>query len=130
MEKREDLFYEILTYLQAMQDLESEFKIMLEKSNLDVEFHRNSFVDMKLVDFLLRALEKMFLDSERWIRYWITELDFGRKWEPGTVTDSDGTDVKLQTAQQLHAFLLKKLVYKSRISLEEADRRLEERGLF
>ncbi len=64
MEKREDLFYEILTYLQAMQDLEAEFKVMLEKSGLDVEFHRNSFVDMKLVDFLLRALEKMFLDSE------------------------------------------------------------------
>ena len=130
MERREDLFYEILTYLQAMQDLESEFKIMLEKSGLDVEFHRNSFVDMKLVDFLLRALEKMFLDSEKWIRYWITDLDFGRKWKPGYITNSDGTDVMLKTSEQLHDFLLKKLIYKSQISLEEVDRRLEEQGIF
>ena len=41
--------------------------------------------------------------SERFndISYWMWELDFGRKWKPGTVTN-DGQDVKLETAEDLY----------------------------
>ena len=130
MESREKLFYEILNYFQYIKDFEDEFEDLMENCKIGLEFNRCSFIDVKLVDYLFRALEKMFLDSERWIRYWVYELDFGRKWEPGTVTESDGIDVPLQTAQQLHDFLQRKLIYKSKISLEEIDQRLEERGVY
>jgi len=124
METRESLFYEILNYLQSMKEFEDGFEALMDSTKIGIKFQRRSFIDQRLVDYLFRLLEKLFLDGEKWIRYWVYDLDFGNEWEPGTVIDSDGTDVVLQTPQQLHDFLQKKMIIRSKMSLAEADLRI------
>lgn len=124
METRENLFYEILNYLQSMKEFEDGFEELMDNTKIGLEFQRRSFIDERLVDYLFRLLEKLFLDGEKWIRYWVYDLDFGKNWEPGTVIDNDGTDVVLQTPQQLHDFLQKKMIIRSKMSLAEVDLRI------
>ena len=124
METRENLFYEILNYLQSMKEFEDGFEELMNNTKIGIKFQRRSFIDERLVDYLFRLLEKLFLDGEKWIRYWVYDLDFGKNWEPGTVIDNDGTDVVLQTPQQLHDFLQKKMIIRSKMSLAEVDLRI------
>lgn len=56
-------------------------------------------------DEVIRLLEIILDDRDGDISYWVWELDFGRKWKPGCVTDSDGTDIKLETAEDLYRYL-------------------------
>lgn len=124
METRENLFYEILNYLQSMKEFEDGFEALMDNTKIGLKFQRRSFIDKRLVDYLFRLLEKLFLDGEKWIRYWVYDLDFGKNWEPGTVIDNNGTDVVLQTPQQLHDFLQKKMIIRSKMSLAEVDLRI------
>lgn len=57
------------------------------------------------MDEAIRMLEILCNDDSEMISYWAWELDFGRKWKPGCVTDSDGTDIKLETAEDLYHYL-------------------------
>ena len=60
-------------------------------------------------DEVIRLLEMILDDRDGDISYWVWELDFGRKWKPGCVTDSDGTDIKLETAEDLYHYLTSNL---------------------
>ena len=53
--------------------------------------------------FIMTVLKKIHLTS--WISYFCFELDFGREWKPGTISNN-GADVKLQTAEDLYNLLL------------------------
>ena len=35
------------------------------------------------------------------IDYFCWELDFGKKWYPGCITEMDGTEIKLSTPEEL-----------------------------
>lgn len=61
------------------------------------------------MDEAIRMLEILCDDDSEMISYWAWELDFGRKWKPGCVTDSDGTDIKLETAEDLYHYLARDL---------------------
>lgn len=64
-----------------------------------------------LENTVINLLETIFKDEEdRWIDYWIWELDFGEKYEDGTVTDKDGTVIPLKTAEELYDFLIKEML--------------------
>lgn len=55
---------------------------------------------------VLLLLENIFSDDvDHMISYYCFELDFGRNWKPGTVTDPDGKDIKMETPEDLYAFL-------------------------
>lgn len=58
---------------------------------------------------ILDYLNYAFGDKNDWIGYYICELDYGKEWEPGFVTDQDGSDIKLQTIEELYALLLDNL---------------------
>lgn len=48
-------------------------------------------------------------DREGWIEYFITNLNFGRKWEPKMVLDKDGADIDLSDSGKLYDFLVKNM---------------------
>jgi hypothetical protein len=54
------------------------------------------------VVFLLRKLLK---DAVENIDYFIYELDYGRKYEPGMITDKNGADIDFSTAEKLYDYL-------------------------
>lgn len=57
---------------------------------------------------LLKLLREVMEDKDDWIGYWMWELDFGKKWEPGKITSLDGTDIKLETLDDLWNLLTEK----------------------
>ena len=54
------------------------------------------------VVFLLRKLLK---DAVENIDYFIYELDYGRKYEPGMITDKNGADNDFSTAEKLYDYM-------------------------
>lgn len=58
---------------------------------------------------ILDYLNYAFGDENDWIGYYVCELDYGKEWKPGFVTDQDGSDIKLQTIKELYTLLLDNL---------------------
>lgn len=52
-----------------------------------------------------RLLGELLNDSAGEIEYFCWELDFGRLWQPGTITDQNGNDVIMAKAEDLWDFL-------------------------
>lgn len=51
----------------------------------------------------------IFQDDDHWIDYWAYELDFGRRYESGMIVDDNGTNISLETTEELYEFLVKNL---------------------
>lgn len=48
-------------------------------------------------------------DKDGWIDYFCFELDFGKKWKIGIITDEAGNDIVLQTPEDLYSLLEKQI---------------------
>jgi len=63
-----------------------------------------------LYNAIIELLENIFDDKENgWIQYWLYELDFGKKWVPGSITDSDSSIIDISTVEKLYDFLIKEM---------------------
>jgi len=58
-------------------------------------------------DALLKLLEYVMEDNTDLIGYFCYELNFGRDWREGCITDADGKDVRLSTIEELYKELIK-----------------------
>lgn len=58
-------------------------------------------------DTVLRLLHTYFAngDKNEWIDYFCFELDFGRKWEHGSIKDKDGNEIVLKTPEDLYELI-------------------------
>jgi hypothetical protein len=50
-------------------------------------------------------LRKLLKDAVENIDYYIYELDYGRKYEPGIITDENGHDIDFSSAEKLYDYL-------------------------
>lgn len=59
---------------------------------------------------VIDLLHYMFAEKDdgEWISYFCFDLNFGRDYELGCVTDYDGSEIKLETVEDLYDFLTKK----------------------
>lgn len=101
-------FFEILDYLQENNRFEDDLRQLLYNSKRDTDFiDAAMFTDCYLIDYVIYLLQNAFNDNHTgWISYWIYELDFGRSWKPGLITDVNGKDIRLQTKEDLYRFLM------------------------
>ena len=61
-----------------------------------------------LEDTVVSLLEIIFKDKEaQWISYWVWELNYGETYNEGDVTEEDGTNITLRSAEVLYDFLIK-----------------------
>lgn len=59
-------------------------------------------------DLIFKILQEVFKDKKNdWLGYYIYDLNFGKNWVEGKVTDKDGTDIPLETAENLYDILIK-----------------------
>lgn len=76
------------------------------------DFFRNNDVDGYLfqpdcIDQAIELLEYIFHDDKnKWISYFIFELEFGKKYKHGMIIGADGTDIELSSPSQLYDFLI------------------------
>ncbi len=94
-------FEKVINQLQALS---------VDRDNLNNAF-RKFDPDFNFVTFsryesiITNMLKTLFGDKDDWIGYFIYELDYGKKYKKGMVTDK-GKDIKLKSAGNLFDFLV------------------------
>lgn len=89
--------------MNALRELENnicEVNAALKKLSPDFGGFSIDATNM-IVDLLSLAMD----EQGEMIPYFIWELDWGEKWEPGDVTGADGTEYPLGTIDQLYDYL-------------------------
>jgi hypothetical protein len=51
-------------------------------------------------------LKEIFKDESDIISWWLWELDYGREYSQGCISESDGTDIDLSTPEKLYDYLV------------------------
>lgn len=99
-------------FCQVIEDLKQNEEYLDDIRNVFKKHRRETQVySTGLENTIINLLETLFKDEEdNWIDYWIWELDFGEKYEEGTVTDEDGSIIPLKTAEELYDFLIKEML--------------------
>ncbi len=98
-----DKFTKAITELQLLeQDIECVHNA-LKKLDPDFGGLYLSRVSTLIVSVLKDAMD----DKYDYIDYFIYELEYGKKWKKGTITASNGKDIKLQTVEDLYNYLKK-----------------------
>lgn len=59
------------------------------------------------LDSVIDLLEYILHDEDDWIGYWLFELDCGKRYKSGTITEADGSDIPLATVEDLWNLLTK-----------------------
>lgn len=96
-------------FIKAINDIE---KVNKYHDSLNSFFQKNEvdgyIFQPDCVDTVLRLLHIVFGEADRdnWIEYFCYELNFGKKWKSGCITKKDGTDIKLETSEDLYNYLM------------------------
>src|SRR5574344_2124152 len=79
------------------------------KDNIENDFMNGASLQINHEHIVIELLCKLMHDDEIYsdISYFIYELDYGRKYKTGTITDKDGTDIDFSTAEKLYDYLAK-----------------------
>lgn len=72
----------------------------------DSIFYPYTRYETAMVELLVAATSEKY-DTGDDIYYFIYDLDCGREWEPGMVTDKDGNDIKMETIRDLYDYIVK-----------------------
>ena len=102
-----EVFVETINFMKTRFDNEIVINNYLTAEFGDAIFYPYSNYESQMI----KVLENVFDDTNEWISYFIYELDFGRKWKPGCVTE-DGKDIPLSTPEQLYDMISENLEYK------------------
>lgn len=97
-----ELFVKSMNTLKEMSKQETE---LLSTFNINPEWICGEWVwnyYTLLKDSVLGEYEDIGDDFS----YFVFELDFGSKWKEGMITDKDGNDIKMQTAEDLYDILI------------------------
>ena len=89
-----------------------EYEIFLTQLNgaLRYKTHDNNISNIGLEETVVKTLEIIFDDKiTGWISYWIWELNFGKRYTEGDVTEKDEIVIPLKTAEELYDFLIKNM---------------------
>lgn len=100
-------FVEIIEKLRKTNDLQDFIQKTINESGIDSDFiYGHSFV-IAHEEIVVDLLTVIMNDDDDDIGYFIYELDYGRNWEPGYVTDKDGNDIDaFQSADKLYDYLI------------------------
>lgn len=92
-----DLFIKTIYNIIELNEESEKFNDLMCK--IDSEFG-GGYIHNKSISILLSILKEL-VDDDDMIDYFCWELDFGKKWYPGCIIDSDGTNIKLSTPEEL-----------------------------
>lgn len=72
----------------------------------DSIFYPYTRYETAMVELLVAATSEKY-DTGEDIYYFIYDLDCGREWKPGMVTDKDDNDIKMGTIRDLYDYIVK-----------------------
>lgn len=100
--------------LREATDLVDKINNIMRESrdNIENDFMNASALQITHEQTVVNLLEKLTHDDEIYsdISYFIYELDYGRKYEPGMIKDKDGNELDFSNAGNLYDYLFKNYV--------------------
>ena len=103
-------FIKIIEDMKDLHDLENKINDLVRKSNNDIlkDFGPSSYMTCQ-DDIIIDLLCTIFNDHDI-ISWWIYELDFGRSYKKGCITEDNGnTIIDLSTSEKLYDYLIKNM---------------------
>lgn len=93
-----------MTEVQKTYDYQEGLNNYLRKQDVDGYIYQPDCVCSTL-----KLLHHIFGEKDRneWISYFCFELNFGRKYKEGLVTDDNGNNISLETFDDLYTLLTK-----------------------
>ncbi len=100
-------FVEILNRLRDSSDLVRRVNSLFRDSrdNVECDFCNGAALQISHESTVVFLLRKLLKDAAENIDYYIYELDYGRKYEPGIITDENGHDIDFSSAEKLYDYL-------------------------
>ena len=97
-------FVEILNRLRDSSDLVRTVNSLFRNSrdNVECDFCNGAALQISHESTVVFLLRKLLKDAAENIDYFIYELDYGRKYEPGMITDENGNDIDFSSAEKLY----------------------------
>jgi hypothetical protein len=96
-------FIRALTELKSLEEDIDNVHVALQK--LDPDF--GGFYLSRVSTLIVNLLKDAMNDKYDYIDYFIYELEYGKKWKKGMITDKNKKDIKLQTAEDLYNYIIK-----------------------
>lgn len=100
-------FVEILNRLREATELVDKVEELFRSSreNLECDFCNGAGLQISHEGIVVKLLEKLMQDSFGNISYFIYELDYGREYQEGCVSDKNG-NADIGTPEKLYDFLM------------------------
>ena len=100
-------FVEILNRLREATELVDKVEALFRNSRekLECDFCNGAGLQISHEGIVVKLLEKLMQDSFGNISYFIYELDYGREYQEGCVSDKNG-NVDIGTPEKLYDFLM------------------------
>lgn len=93
-------------FVNEVNDKTRQLRETLDDSFIDF-FDGNSLF-VAHTDLVVKLLENMFNDNDM-ISYWIYELNYGRDYKDGYISDCDGNNIDISTVEKLYDYLIQEM---------------------
>ena len=100
----QESFCRVMDNYKSMFDFTDEMNELFDKYKMD-----GNIYPPLCTSTVIDLLEFIFNDKNRWINYWIFELDFGKDYEDGDAKDADGSNIPLKTVEDLYDLLVRNM---------------------
>lgn len=114
MIKFED-FEKVILFIQLRSEATDKINELFMNEFEDSVFYPYFKYEAAMVHLLSAALSTDTYDAEDDITYFLYELDCGKRWEPGMVTEADGTDIKMGTIKDLWDYISRRITESSEV---------------
>jgi hypothetical protein len=100
-------FCDILERLRESRDLVNRVDALFRHSreNIENDFCNGASLQISHERTVIRLLKLIMDDDANWIEYFIYELDYGRKYEPGIILDEKSNDIDISSSGKLYDFI-------------------------
>ncbi len=107
-------FVDIINRLREATELVDKVEELFRNSrdNLECDFCNGAGLQIYHEGIVVKLLEKLMQDSVGNISYFIYELDYGREYREGCVSDSNG-NIDISTPEKLYNLLMAEYVVKN-----------------
>ena len=101
-------FIDVMNRLREASDLQTQVNKLFRNSreNIENDFLNAAALQISHQSTVVFLLKKILNDQYDYIEYFIYELDYGRMYEEGMLTDENGQDIDIHTPDLLYEFIL------------------------
>lgn len=101
-------FVDVMNRLRGASDLQEQVNKLFHDSreNIENDFCNAAALQISHENSVVFLLKRIMRDQYEYIDYFIYELDYGRKYEEGMITEADGRNIDIHSSELLYDFIL------------------------